>query len=101
MSDILRTISPVDGSVYVERELSGASEIDNALNTATAAQKSWRLTSVEDRCKILTKAIDYFVENKAAVGEELTWQMGRPISQAQASSCLRPQGLWKRDRSRP
>ena len=37
MSESLRTISPVDGSVYVERPLAGAAEINKALDVARAA----------------------------------------------------------------
>ena len=38
MTDSLKTISPVDGSIYVERALASASEIDSALDAAVAAQ---------------------------------------------------------------
>jgi hypothetical protein len=34
MTQILKTISPVDGRVYVERELQSAADIDRALDGA-------------------------------------------------------------------
>lgn len=43
------TISPIDGSVYVERELADAQQIDAALSTAVAAQQSWKHTPLADR----------------------------------------------------
>ncbi len=39
---IQATTSPVDGRVYVERELATASRIESALALAVRAQKSWR-----------------------------------------------------------
>ncbi len=81
MSGKLQTISPVDGSVYVERDLAGAAEIDAALNAAVRAQKAWQETPVEERQAILGKAVDAFLAHGDEIAEELTWQMGRPVSQ--------------------
>ena len=57
MSESLRTISPVDGSVYVERPLAGAAEINKALDVARAAQAEWRSVPVATRQEILRKAV--------------------------------------------
>lgn len=82
MSESLRTISPVDGSVYVERPLAGAAEINKALDVARAAQAQWRTVSVATRQEILRKAVAAFVAKKDEIAAEISWQMGRPISQA-------------------
>ncbi|GFE80921.1 aldehyde dehydrogenase [Steroidobacter agaridevorans] len=74
-----RTISPVDGSVYVQIELATPAVIDAALNSARAAQREWRSTSVADRAKILSRFCDIFESQRADIAKELTWQMGRPI----------------------
>ena len=81
MSGKLRTISPVDGSIYVERDLAGAAEIDAALDAAVRAQKAWQETPIEERQAILGKAVDAFLAHGDEIAEELTWQMGRPVSQ--------------------
>ena len=81
MTDIHKTISPVDGSVYVERPLAGEAEIDGTLDAAVAAQIEWRRMSVADRGAILTRAVDAFVAAKDDIAREITWQMGRPVSQ--------------------
>ncbi len=39
MSDTLKTISPVDGRIYVERPLETAAGIDRALNLAQGAEQ--------------------------------------------------------------
>ena len=43
MSDTLKVISPVDGSIYAERPLASWAEVDGALNAARAAQAAWKL----------------------------------------------------------
>ncbi|KQS33338.1 aldehyde dehydrogenase family protein [Dyadobacter sp. Leaf189] len=76
---IQKTISPIDGSVYVERTLADDAAVEKALETAVVAQKSWRKTSLEQRAAICLKAVEYFLDNADEIGLELTWQMGRPI----------------------
>jgi acyl-CoA reductase-like NAD-dependent aldehyde dehydrogenase len=77
----LQCISPVDGSVYVERQTASAEEIQNALAVSAAAQKLWKNMAVGERQALCSKAVDAFVAHKAEIAEELTWQMGRPITQ--------------------
>jgi acyl-CoA reductase-like NAD-dependent aldehyde dehydrogenase len=78
----IQCISPVDGSVYVERETASAEQIQQTLSAAVKAQKQWKSTPVAQRQALCSKAVDAFVARKAEIAEELTWQMGRPISQA-------------------
>jgi acyl-CoA reductase-like NAD-dependent aldehyde dehydrogenase len=74
-----KTISPVDGSVYLERQLATDEMIENALAKATAAQKEWKKTTITERAAFCLKAVEYFVEHADEIGLELTWQMGRPV----------------------
>lgn len=78
----IHCISPVDNSVYVERETANAARVEEVLAAAKTAQKQWKNTSVLERQKLCNKAVDVFVSNKNEIAEELTWQMGRPIAQA-------------------
>jgi acyl-CoA reductase-like NAD-dependent aldehyde dehydrogenase len=75
----LRTVTPVDGSLYVERPLAGDREIDAAVTAAVAAQRAWRALSIEERAAALSSFVDAFVAERDAIATELTWQMGRPI----------------------
>lgn len=79
MSGSFQTISPVDGSVYLERSFADPQEIEKKLAKAVQSQKGWQSTSIAQRAKICRKVITYFLENVDAIKEELTWQMGRPI----------------------
>ena len=77
----LQCVSPVDGRVYVERPLADDNTIDAVVNRALAAQSTWSQTPLAARQTVLEKAVSAFVEHKARIAEELTWMMGRPISQ--------------------
>ena len=79
MSNMLKTISPINGEVYVERALAGADKIAQALSKAKTSQRAWSTKSVAERAEICTAAVDAFVANKELIANELTWQMGRPI----------------------
>lgn len=79
MAGSFQTISPVDGSVYVERAFATADEIERVLAAAEQAQSAWRATSIKDRAAICRLAVQYMVDRADVLGEELSWQMGRPI----------------------
>lgn len=79
MNKTFQTISPIDNSVYLEREYAGEAQIENALAVAEKARKDWRQTTVAQRAVFCRKMLDYFLRNVQAIAEELTWQMGRPL----------------------
>ena len=82
MADTLTAITPVDGSVYAERPLATAREIDQALDAAHAAQQQWKRVPVGERAALLTRAVDAFVAAKVDIAAEISWQMGRPVAHA-------------------
>ena len=79
--DVQTTISPVDGRVFVERRLAADAEIRTALERARRARADWRRQPVEARARELSAFVDAFVAKRDEIALELTWQMGRPISQ--------------------
>src|SRR5216683_300934 len=79
MTETLKTISPVDGRIYVERPLETAAGIDRALDSARRAQRAWASLTLAARCEILDRAVDAFVAKASDIATEITWQMGRPI----------------------
>jgi acyl-CoA reductase-like NAD-dependent aldehyde dehydrogenase len=82
MTEIQKTITPVDGSVYLERPLATDGQIGAALDRARKAQAAWRHVALAERAAICTRFVDAFVARKQAIAEEITWQMGRPVSQS-------------------
>src|SRR5258707_2694814 len=79
MTGTLKTISPIDGSVYVERPLASESEVAAAVSRAKSAQRDWAALAVAERARQITRLVDAFVARKPEIGREITAQMGRPI----------------------
>ena len=77
-----RTITPVDGSIYCERELANEASLDALLASAATAQRAWRATDLATRTGICRRFCDLFEAQREAIALELTWQMGRPIRYA-------------------
>ena len=76
------TISPVDGSVYVERTLASEQTIENTLQKSIEVQRSWKQVRVAERAAICRRMVEWCVARADTLAEELTWQIGRPISQS-------------------
>ena len=53
MSDRLQCISPIDGSVYVERELASEAEVIETVLRARQAQQGWRRMPLAERQALL------------------------------------------------
>ncbi|MEE2828239.1 MAG: aldehyde dehydrogenase family protein [Myxococcota bacterium] len=82
MSESFQTLSPIDGRVYVERAFAEEATIDRALATARAAFPAWRSTPLDERIDLLRRMTRQLLDQKTLLAEELTWQMGRPLSQS-------------------
>ena len=61
---MLKTITPIDNSIYVEREYASSDEIDNSLSLAKKSFQQWRQTSLSERKKIVTLFIDNFLKKQ-------------------------------------
>lgn len=79
MPDLQRTISPVDGSIYLERPTATPDQIEAALEGAARAFGLWKDVPIAERARLCLKAVDYFVAHAEEMGTQLSWQMGRPI----------------------
>jgi acyl-CoA reductase-like NAD-dependent aldehyde dehydrogenase len=74
-----RTFSPVDGSLYVERELLDDAGLAAAAERARRAQAAWRSVPLAQRCELARGFVQRFTAQSDDISRELTWQMGRPI----------------------
>ncbi|HSA90307.1 MAG TPA: aldehyde dehydrogenase family protein [Burkholderiales bacterium] len=79
---VQRTVSPVDGSVYVERRLATGKQVESALQEAVKAQRSWKQLPVGVRTAICRRMVEWCVERADELAAELSWQMGRPVGQS-------------------
>ena len=78
---MLKTITPVDNTIYVEREYQ-SEKIEQTLDNSMKAQKDWANLHVNERVKLLENFVDDFLSRADVIEEELSRQIGRPISQA-------------------
>lgn len=79
MTARIQLISPVDGSIYVERDVASDGAIASALQSAQLAQRAWKQTPVAERAAHCSAAVDAMLAMQGDIVPELAWQMGRPI----------------------
>src|SRR4029079_6286834 len=75
-------ISPVDGSIYTEFDLPSGAEIEATVERAVRAQDGWNRAPLMERSSICKRMTGLMVERADEIGTELTWQIGRPVTQS-------------------
>lgn len=78
--ETITTISPTTNQRILTRHGPTKDELDRLPKTAQAAFLSYRRTSLSDRQKIVKKALQLINDKRSELAQELTDQMGRPIS---------------------
>ncbi len=78
-TDMLKCISPVDGSVFAERETMSAGDAAKAVASARAAQKEWVRRPIAERMALVKAGISRLNQMSEEVVSELAWMMGRPV----------------------
>ena len=76
-----KTITPIDNTVYVEREYH-SDKIEQTIDNSIKAQNTWAELEVKERVKLLANFVEDFLSKGELISEELSRQIGRPISQA-------------------
>ena len=79
MTKTVDLISPIDGSVYLTREVLTKDAAFAAANRAKAAQADWAARPVSERIALVRKAGEIIGQQKDRMATELAHQMGRPI----------------------
>ena len=79
MSERIKIISPVDGSIVAERDLAGELEVAKRVELAEHAQQIWKQTSVSQRAALCHSAIDIMCADSKKISGEISWLMGRPV----------------------
>ncbi|WP_163270289.1 aldehyde dehydrogenase family protein [Chelativorans alearense] len=79
MTQTLKCISPIDGSVYAERPVIPTDEAAGLLAKARQAQKAWARRPLEERISLVKAGVARLNEMADEVVPELAWQMGRPV----------------------
>jgi acyl-CoA reductase-like NAD-dependent aldehyde dehydrogenase len=76
------TISPIDGSVYCSTAEHNSQDIKKTIASAEKAFPVWANLSISERANYITAFVKSITDGKAEIAEEITWQMGRPVSQS-------------------
>ncbi len=79
MTKILQCVSPIDGSVYLERETLAPGAAFSAVARARAAQSDWAARSLQERVDLCLKAVAEVGQTVDRMAIELAHQMGRPV----------------------
>ncbi len=79
MGDVIRCVSPADGSVVAEFPVAAEREIEETFAAARAAQAQWRKVPVAERAAICERAVDAMLAMRDEIVPELARQMGRPV----------------------
>lgn len=76
----IKTLSPVDESVVVERPETSPAGLDDIFAKSAAAFKSYsKDVSLQERIAIASRFLDLVAENSDILSKEITMQMGRPL----------------------
>ncbi|MFM6984508.1 MAG: aldehyde dehydrogenase [Chitinophagaceae bacterium] len=75
----LDNYNPATGKVYSQIPDSDASDVDQAYHAAAAAFPSWKLSSLEDRFKILNRIAELIDENNEALALAESIDQGKPV----------------------
>ena len=79
MTQVLKCISPIDGSVFAERPVLSPEAAAAAVARATKAQKAWAARPLAERIELVMKGVARVGEMNDEVVPELARMMGRPV----------------------
>ncbi|MEP1353012.1 MAG: aldehyde dehydrogenase family protein [Tateyamaria sp.] len=76
---MIRCISPIDGSVFAERETLSYEAAQAATERARAAQSDWAARPLDDRIALVRAAVAIIGDMNDRIVPDLARQMGRPV----------------------
>ncbi|GLQ15888.1 aldehyde dehydrogenase family protein [Maritalea porphyrae] len=79
MSNTVKCISPIDGSLYAERETLSNDAAHAAVERAKSAQVAWAARPLNERIALVKAGVEKVGQMNDKIVEELAWQMGRPV----------------------
>lgn len=80
----IQSINPATGEVLETFELFSSTQIDEALDAAHRAFKSWRETSFAERSALFLRLAAYLRAHKTELGRLASLEMGKPITESEA-----------------
>jgi aldehyde dehydrogenase (NAD+) len=80
-SDLIHSISPVDGSKIASVRTTSRAEYDKAVQSAGKAFESWRLMPAPKRGEIVRQIGDELRKFKAPLGQLVSYEMGKSLQE--------------------
>ena len=84
--------SPVDGSVYLTCSYATDAQIGEAVARAQRALIGWKATPLAERMAVVLRFSEEMKKNATALAQAVSWQMGRPLWQADETPRLHTLG---------
>ncbi len=79
---MIRSISPVDGTVLAEYEETSQPEVLHHIETAASLQREWENTTFDERAVPMRRMAELLEENRDEIALLMTDEMGKPILQS-------------------
>ncbi len=79
MTNTVKCISPIDGTLYAERPVLGLPEARVAVSRASSAQAEWAARPLDERIALVEAGVAAVGAMNDEIVSELAHQMGRPI----------------------
>ena len=79
---VYKDLNPYDNSVIAEVNIASKGQMEQAFETAAAAQKEWANSNVEERKAVVEKAIAYLKENREEIVQLISRETGGTILKA-------------------
>ncbi len=76
-------VNPADGSVIGRLPHATTEDLDRALAAAQRAFAEWRLSSPQERSRILRRVAELSRERATEIGRNITRDMGKPLAEAE------------------
>jgi len=73
MNNSFKTISPINNSVYLERNYHN--NIDETLEKSVNAQIEWSNIKISERVSILKNFVNDFLSREKEIVEQISWQI--------------------------
>lgn len=80
MAEVITTISPSTNQPVAERTCRTIEQLHDLVTASDQAFQTYRQTTLAQRQAIVSKALDIILEKQNELAQEITEQMGRPIS---------------------
>ena len=81
--NLQKTITPIDNSIYLERELASDSKINSVIDKASTSFEIWKNTSLDDRINIVNKFIHNLIDLKDEISRKFVGKLEGPYLNVQ------------------